>query len=106
MKQSNYGAFVCAGRDIGDAGGRRSTAAQEKSAPLLVMVSIDGLRPDYVTAADAHGAKVPNLRKIHEGRRVCGRRDGSRADGDISESHDAGDGRVAGDARDLGEHDV
>ena len=38
--------------------------AQEKSAPLLVMVSIDGLRPDYVTAADAHGAKVPNLRRF------------------------------------------
>jgi predicted AlkP superfamily pyrophosphatase or phosphodiesterase len=28
------------------------------------MVSIDGLRPDYVTAADAHGAKIPNLRRI------------------------------------------
>ena len=32
--------------------------------PLLVMVSIDGLRPDYVTAADAHGAKIPNLRRF------------------------------------------
>jgi hypothetical protein len=32
------------------------------AAPLLVMISVDGLRPDYVTAADAHGAKVPNLR--------------------------------------------
>ena len=38
--------------------------AQEKASPLLVMVSIDGLRPDYVTAADAHGAKVPNLRRF------------------------------------------
>ena len=38
--------------------------AQEKSGPLLVMISIDGLRPDYVTAADAHGAKVPNLRRF------------------------------------------
>ncbi len=28
------------------------------------MISIDGLRPDYVTAADAHGAKVPNLRRF------------------------------------------
>jgi hypothetical protein len=36
--------------------------AQEINGPLLVMISIDGLRPDYVTAADAHGAKVPNLR--------------------------------------------
>src|SRR6202158_6376646 len=28
------------------------------------MISIDGLRPDYITAADAHGAKVPNLRRF------------------------------------------
>ncbi len=42
--------------------------AQEKASPLLVMISLDGLRPDYVTAADAHGAKVPNLRRfIKEG---------------------------------------
>ncbi len=34
------------------------------AAPLLVMISVDGLRPDYVTAADAHGAKVPNLRRF------------------------------------------
>ena len=38
--------------------------AQEKPVPLLVVISVDGLRPDYVTAADAHGSKVPNLRKI------------------------------------------
>ncbi len=38
--------------------------AQEKPAPILLMISIDGLRPDYVTSADAHGAKVPNLRRF------------------------------------------
>jgi predicted AlkP superfamily pyrophosphatase or phosphodiesterase len=39
--------------------------AQEKSPPpLLVMISVDGLRPDYITAADAHGAKLPNLRRF------------------------------------------
>jgi predicted AlkP superfamily pyrophosphatase or phosphodiesterase len=37
---------------------------QKKDAPLLVVISIDGLRPDYITAADAHGAKVPNLRRF------------------------------------------
>jgi len=37
---------------------------QEKAAPLLVVISVDGLRPDYITAADAHGAKVPHLRKF------------------------------------------
>jgi predicted AlkP superfamily pyrophosphatase or phosphodiesterase len=42
-----------------------TACAQEKPAPpLLVMVSIDGLRSDYITAADAHGAKVPNLRRF------------------------------------------
>jgi predicted AlkP superfamily pyrophosphatase or phosphodiesterase len=41
-----------------------SAQAQQKSAPVLVVVSIDGLRPDYVTAAEAHGAKVPNLRRF------------------------------------------
>ena len=38
-----------------------------QAAPVL-MISIDGLRPDYVTQADAHGLKIPNLRRfIKEG---------------------------------------
>jgi predicted AlkP superfamily pyrophosphatase or phosphodiesterase len=42
-----------------------AVGAQEKATPpLLVVISIDGLRPDYITAADAHGAKVPNLRRF------------------------------------------
>lgn len=32
--------------------------------PLLLMISVDGLRPDYVTHADALGAKIPNLRRF------------------------------------------
>jgi predicted AlkP superfamily pyrophosphatase or phosphodiesterase len=36
----------------------------QTSPPMLVMISIDGLRPDYVTAAAAHGAKVPALRRF------------------------------------------
>jgi predicted AlkP superfamily pyrophosphatase or phosphodiesterase len=41
------------------------TGAQDRqSPPLLVVISIDGLRPDYITAADEHGAKVPNLRRF------------------------------------------
>jgi predicted AlkP superfamily pyrophosphatase or phosphodiesterase len=32
--------------------------------PLLLLISIDGLRPDYVTAADARGARVPHLRRF------------------------------------------
>lgn len=41
-----------------------AAAQQPVQTPLLVMISIDGLRPDYVTAADAHGAKIPNLRRF------------------------------------------
>jgi predicted AlkP superfamily phosphohydrolase/phosphomutase len=41
----------------------RSLPAQQQP-PLLVMISVDGLRPDYVTAAEAHGAKIPNLRRF------------------------------------------
>ena len=47
--------------------------SQQPNGPLLVMVSVDGLRPDYVTEADAHGAKVPNLRRFM--------REGAFADG-------------------------
>jgi predicted AlkP superfamily pyrophosphatase or phosphodiesterase len=39
-------------------------AAAQQQAPLLVMISVDGLRPDYVTTADAHGVKIPNLRRF------------------------------------------
>jgi predicted AlkP superfamily pyrophosphatase or phosphodiesterase len=41
-----------------------SGLAQQQSPPLLVMISVDGMRPDYITEADAHGAKVPNLRRF------------------------------------------
>ena len=43
------------------ASGARS---QQQASPLLVMISVDGMRPDYVTEADAHGAKIPNLRRF------------------------------------------
>jgi predicted AlkP superfamily pyrophosphatase or phosphodiesterase len=38
--------------------------AQENAPPVLLLISVDGMRPDYVTSADAHGAKVPNLRRF------------------------------------------
>jgi len=40
-----------------------STASQQ-TPPLLVMISVDGMRPDYITAADTHGARVPTLRRF------------------------------------------
>ncbi|HEY7697098.1 MAG TPA: ectonucleotide pyrophosphatase/phosphodiesterase [Vicinamibacteria bacterium] len=36
-------------------------------AASLVLLSIDGLKPDYVLKADTHGLKVPNLRLLVEG---------------------------------------
>jgi predicted AlkP superfamily pyrophosphatase or phosphodiesterase len=43
--------------------------AQEKvSRPAVILISIDGLKPEYVLEADAHGLKIPTLRKfLHEG---------------------------------------
>jgi predicted AlkP superfamily pyrophosphatase or phosphodiesterase len=38
-----------------------SLAAQN---PPALLVSIDGLRPNYILEADAHGLKVPNLRRM------------------------------------------
>jgi predicted AlkP superfamily pyrophosphatase or phosphodiesterase len=34
------------------------------SAASVLLISIDGLRPDSVTQADQHGLKIPNLRKL------------------------------------------
>ena len=33
-------------------------------AASVLMISIDGMRPDYVTQADAHHLKIPNLRRM------------------------------------------
>ena len=41
-----------------------AAAQQPVQNPLLLMISIDGLRPDYVTAADRHRLAVPNLRRF------------------------------------------
>jgi hypothetical protein len=41
-----------------------SVAAAQAPAPLALMISIDGLRPDYVTAADRYGLKIPALRRF------------------------------------------
>jgi len=40
-----------------------SSRAQQPE-PLLVVISVDGLRPDYITAAAGHGVKTPNLRRL------------------------------------------
>ena len=49
-----------------------SLARLAHAAPVL-MISIDGLKPEYVTQADAHGMKVPYLRRLM--------RDGTYAEG-------------------------
>src|SRR4029450_9714588 len=37
-----------------------AVAQQPVQSPLLLMISIDGLRPDHVTAADRQGSNIPN----------------------------------------------
>ena len=41
-----------------------AAAAAQAPTPMVLMISVDGLRPDYVTAADKHGLKIPALRRF------------------------------------------
>jgi len=38
------------------------SAPSQKSAPLVVLISVDGLKPEAILEASAHGLKVPHLR--------------------------------------------
>src|SRR5262245_61421718 len=43
------------------------------SGATFVLLSIDGLKPDYIRDADKHGFKVPNLRRLlNEGAHASG----------------------------------
>jgi predicted AlkP superfamily pyrophosphatase or phosphodiesterase len=49
------------------------SAASDSSQPTLLLISIDGLRPDYISEADQHGLKIPVLRRLFkEGARASG----------------------------------
>ena len=41
-----------------------ASTAQNPAAFPVVLISIDGLKPDYVLEADKHGLKIPNLRRL------------------------------------------
>lgn len=41
-----------------------SQSTANKPLPVVVLLSIDGLKPDYVTEADKHGLKIPNLKRL------------------------------------------
>ncbi|HEX3179301.1 MAG TPA: alkaline phosphatase family protein [Methylomirabilota bacterium] len=41
-----------------------SLATAQAPPPLALVISIDGLRPDYVTDADRYGVKIPALRRF------------------------------------------
>lgn len=49
---------------------RRASAASQRTATQsdaytpVVLISIDGLKPDYILEADRHGLKIPNLRRF------------------------------------------
>lgn len=41
-----------------------ASARQARAVAPVVLLSIDGLKPDYVIEADKHGLKIPNLRRL------------------------------------------
>jgi predicted AlkP superfamily pyrophosphatase or phosphodiesterase len=43
-----------------------ATGGRARAAPVL-MISVDGLKPEYVLDADAHGLKIPFLRSLMQG---------------------------------------
>ncbi|HXB00681.1 MAG TPA: alkaline phosphatase family protein, partial [Steroidobacteraceae bacterium] len=43
-----------------------AAAARAPAVPVL-MISVDGLKPEYVLDADAHGLKIPFLRSLMQG---------------------------------------
>ena len=40
------------------------TCALNAQSRSVLLISVDGMRPDYVTQADQHGLKIPNMRKM------------------------------------------
>jgi hypothetical protein len=53
-----------------------AVTAQSSATGPVVLVSIDGLKPEYVRAADSLGLKIPTLRSLA--------RDGASATGVVS----------------------
>ena len=51
--------WLCTGLLLG--GAQPSGPAANRS---FLLISLDGLRPDYILKADEHGLKIPNLRRI------------------------------------------
>jgi predicted AlkP superfamily pyrophosphatase or phosphodiesterase len=41
-----------------------ASKAQNRTVVPVVLISIDGLKPDYVLDAEKHGLKIPNLRRL------------------------------------------
>ncbi|MDX2043676.1 MAG: ectonucleotide pyrophosphatase/phosphodiesterase [Acidobacteriota bacterium] len=41
-----------------------TASAQRRIVPPVILISIDGLKPDYVLEADRHKLKIPNLRRF------------------------------------------
>jgi predicted AlkP superfamily pyrophosphatase or phosphodiesterase len=59
--------FLCVAA-IASLQSRRAHAALpepgQKNRPAVILISIDGLKPEYVLDASAHGLKIPNLRRF------------------------------------------
>jgi predicted AlkP superfamily pyrophosphatase or phosphodiesterase len=41
-----------------------AAAVVHAQTPSVLMISVDGMRPDYVLHADEHGLKLPTLRRM------------------------------------------
>src|SRR5262249_6392569 len=51
----------------------RTIATGDRERPPLVVISVDGLRPDYVLEADRYGLRIPELRRlVREGAHATG----------------------------------
>jgi len=46
------------------AGTAAFSSPSQTAPPLVVLISVDGLKPEAIIEAPAHGLKVPNLRAI------------------------------------------
>jgi predicted AlkP superfamily pyrophosphatase or phosphodiesterase len=46
------------------AAGLALPAAEAPRRPTVIVISVDGLRPDYVTRADHYGLRIPTLRRL------------------------------------------
>lgn len=58
------GAWMLAGGLLMPIGLEQAESTSRPAPPVVLLVSIDGLRADYLTEADSYGLKIPTLRRL------------------------------------------